>query len=602
MSGIPLVNLYTELTRLIPNVVDADLAREAAQLSTELDTALSAPKATWRTIKTFWPPRLIDGIRKKRAMSFFGAGLSAPCGILTWRELLESKFGLDASLFDDEDLKGDNLTLAELAGQSLGAEKVQDILRNEMMRNRKVCVNQLLLASLRLPVYVTTNYDCLFESAWQMVNAAVPIAVVTNDGDFSTQEYADASQGGTILFKIHGSADRSLESMVLTRRAYRQHYRSNRKLFEEIRRLLLEFHTVFVGFSHRDPEVSRLAEDAIFKFESTQVANPLMTQRPQFYSLQFDLAQTHRPEVFAARGIVALNPPVVTRPVGDDRSHRLCIALLDLLGAKDHLHHDQAALEAELSFAMDIMSGAVSTVLNRLKQSEFDALSCLMGSSNIDWMIRLQQDLGAAGGQGIYLVDDQGVPVQSRLPTGLDVSVRKPPATFAQRPYFQDSKMFRQSFASNCFRSIFNNNATITFCVPILVDSRMKGLLFSAAQPGSWDAPSRAADGVWQKDGSFLLVDANGVCLLPARDEIPLRDAPVSSTEPVGMNIGYEFDDLLERSRRDSLARHVSRSVVPVAEDDDVMRFSEDFSMYSVVSEIPQTRWKMALSIPVYGG
>lgn len=600
MQGIPLINLSTELTRLILDVVEEDLAKEAVRISTELDSALSAKNANWRTIKTFWPPRLVDGIVKKCTMCFFGAGLSAPCGVPTWRELLESKFGLDASLLDDEDLRSDNLTLAELAGQSLGAEKVQDILRYEMMRTRKVSVNQLLLASLRLPVYVTTNYDCLFESAWKLVNSTVPIAVVTNDGDFVTPEYALASHAGTILFKIHGSADRPLESMVLTRRAYRQHYRSNRRLFEEIRRLLLELHTVFVGFGHRDPEVSRLAEDAIFEFESTQAANPLVTKRPQFYSLQFDLAQTHRPEVFAARGIVALNPPIVTRPIGDDKSHRLCVALLHLIGAKDYPHHNQAALETDLTKAMDILSTAVSTALDRLGQSTTDALSSLQGSNSIDWMTKLLGDLGASAGQGIYLVDDQGVLVQSMLPKGFDVLARIPPRTFAQRPYFQDSKMFRQPFASNCFRSIFNRNTTITFCVPILVAARMQGLLFSAAQTGIWDAPLRAADGIWRKGGSFLLVDANGVCLLPPRNEMPLCDVPASANEPANLNLGYNFDDLLERSRRDSLARHISRSVVPIAEDDDVMRFSEDFSMYSVVSEIPGTRWKMALSIPVY--
>lgn len=602
MLGIPLVNMATELTRIAPDLVDADLAREAIRLSADLDTALSAPHATWRAIRTFWPPRFVDAVRQNGAMAFFGAGLSAPCGVPTWRELLESRFGLDASLFDDEDLKADNLTLAELAGQSLGAEKVQDILRHEMMRARKLSVNQVLLASLRLPSYVTTNYDCLFESAWRMLNSGSALAVVTNDGDFATAEYASAAATGTVLFKIHGSADRPLESMVLTRRAYRHHYRSNRKLFETIQRLLLERHTLFVGFGHRDPEVSRLAEDAIFEYEKHQATNPLTVKRPQFYSLQFDLAQTHRPEVFAARGIVALNPPVVTRPIGDSRSHQLGVALLDLIGAKDYQHHETAALEADLSSAIDILSAAVAQALDRLAGSSGDALKCLQGSAELTWLTNLLSDMGATAGQGIYLVDDQGVLVQSALPMGLDAAARKPPRTFAQRPYFQDAKMFRQPFASSCFRSIFNKNATITFCAPVIEKALMRGLLFSAAQPGLWNAPRLAATGIWKKGGSFLLVDQNGVCLLPPRDEVKAVDAPSSSSETAGLNVGYSFDLLLERSRRDSLARHVSRSVVPVAEDDDVLRLSEDFAMYSVVSEIPRTRWKITLSLPVVAG
>lgn len=602
MSGIPLVSLADEIARLEPDLVDAALASEARRLSVEVDNALSAPQATWRAIRTFWPPRFVNAVKSNRAMAFFGAGLSAPCGIPTWRELLELRFSLDPSLFEDEDLTSDNLTLAELAGQSLGAEKVQDILRDEMTRVRLLSLNQVLLASLRLSTYVTTNYDCLFELAWRRLNPSIPLAVVTNDGDFATPEYVAASTVGTVLFKIHGSADRPLESMVLTRRAYRHHYRSNRRLFETVRRFLLEYHTLFVGFGHRDPEVSRLAEDAIFEFESNQTNNPLSAARPQFYSLQFDLALAHRPEVFAARGIVALHPPIVTRPKGDLRSHQLCAALLDLIGAKDYPHHETAALETELFNAVEIMSSAVALELERLSRSVSSALGCLRGVSGLQWLDDLLAEMGPAAGQGIYLVDDLGKLVHSILPRGLDSSIRIPPRTFAQRPYFQDARMFRQPFVSSCIRSVFNGNTTVTFCAPILEGGRMQGLLFAAAQPGLWDSPARAAAGIWQKGGSFLLVDQNGMCLIPAREEMKPVDAPASISEAAGLNLGYAFDALLERSRRDSLARHIARSIVPIAEDDDVLRFSEDFAMYSVVSEIPQTRWKIALSLPVVTG
>ena len=44
-------------------------------------------------------------------------------------------------------------------------------------------------------------------------------------------------------------------------------------------------HTLFLGFSHRDPEVSRIIEDVIFTAENKRPPSTI----PGFYSLQFDI-------------------------------------------------------------------------------------------------------------------------------------------------------------------------------------------------------------------------------------------------------------------------------------------------------------------------
>ena len=52
-------------------------------------------------------------------------------------KILSEYFGLEKALLDDDDLKSDPLTIAELASQRLGHEILQDTLRSVMSRADK---------------------------------------------------------------------------------------------------------------------------------------------------------------------------------------------------------------------------------------------------------------------------------------------------------------------------------------------------------------------------------------------------------------------------------------------------------------------------------
>jgi hypothetical protein len=206
---------------------------------------------------------------------FFGAGVSLAAGFPSWHSLLTESFKLDANLVEDEDLKNDPLTLAELAGQVLGNERLQRQLREvfdaEKPYPKSPTTNHFLLARLGCRVYVTTNYDALFEKAWPGVRKE-KLFVATNDTHIEEAiEIIEGKRSGAVLFKIHGCVTKESEHLILTRRDYRHHYRANLKFFLTIIRLLRERHTLFVGFSHRDPEVSRLVDDAIHQFESEKL-------------------------------------------------------------------------------------------------------------------------------------------------------------------------------------------------------------------------------------------------------------------------------------------------------------------------------------------
>ncbi len=579
------------------------LVKEVEDYIERLLPRLQSAGASWQEFSAFWPPRCVAALKRHKTIVFFGAGLSMSCGIPSWKQLLSQHFGLDKALTDDDDLAYDPLTLGELAAQYLGSEVLQRILREVMNQPRPFSLGHVALAALRCPVYVTTNYDCLFEQAWHKVNPA-ELLVVTNDAGLLTKQYQDApSEGNSVLFKIHGSSDRHDEYLILTRKDYRFHYRTNVNLFECIKHLLLEQHTVFVGFSHRDPEVSRLVEDAIYEYEKKKPKDPLAEPRPQLYSLQFDMS-SHAPEVFAARGIVALWPPAVSTSIEHVRDKALTVALLDLLGAKQFDLHSKVSLDAELKETIKKISEEIAEGLDALRRHTSDALTSLMSPTvNNPWLAALLSKLGPLASQGVYLLDDQGNTVDYVVPFGLSPPDRRPKRSLSNRPYFQQAKSFRESFLSDTSASIFNGNSTFFLCMPILRNKQSIGLLFSAAQVGQWKTPIDIAQELWKKEMSITLVDSNGVCLIPPRNEFLVSPAPISIPgESLDANLGYSHLRLVELSRRDVLVRHLVRSVVPVTQDDDVLELARDLKEFSVVSEIPQTRWKVAVSIPVHLG
>lgn len=443
-NKFPLTAVIDELSKQISSGM---LAAEEVKkyVKDELSPRLKKTNATWEEFATFWPPRCIDAAKNNNAMIFFGAGLSMPCGIPTWNQLLSETFGLEKTLASDKELSGDPLTLAELASQYLGSEVLQSMLRDEMVKPRKHSISHALIAALRFPYYITTNYDLLFEQAWNEVNNRDDLIVVTNDGDLLSTEFKTAQlEGKSILFKIHGNAERESEHMILTRKDYR----INDDMFEIVRSLLKEKHTIFLGFSHNDPEVSRLVDDAIFDFEKS-IGGASSDPRPQFYSLQFDMKE-HTPEIFAARGIVTLMPPIVKSSLDHVKTKSLAIALSDLLIAQTFNLHKSASFDDDLRDSTKEISDILEDCLEKLGGYETDAKSFISNpKGSQSWLDTLCDDLGNLASQGVYLTDEFGQCLCSSTPQGIPSSSRNFTSPMNERPYFRQSKSFREPFVSD---------------------------------------------------------------------------------------------------------------------------------------------------------
>jgi hypothetical protein len=61
-------------------------------------------------------------------------------------------------------------------------------------------------------------------------------------------------------------------------------------------------------------------------------------------------------------------------------------------------------------------------------------------------------------------------------------------------------------------------------------------------------------------------------------------------------NHGFPYAKLHELSRRDAHISHIVQNIVPMGFDDDVHDVSTDLRLYSMVAQVPDTRWKLALS------
>lgn len=582
----------------------------ADHLAAYLESQKRLDPDEWRRIprQMFWPPRVINGVRRDSLTIFFGSGISLASGMPDWMGLLR-QLGLDADVERDPSASGDLLTLAELAAHSAGADSLQIAIRRAFSQRRLPTTTHFLLAAIALPLYITTNYDSLFEDAVAEIHGDAP-QVVTNDLDvrslFGTtpaewDATLQANKHPCCVVKLHGSVAREGEHLILTRSDYRRHYRSNALMLQFVRYILGRRHTLFLGFSHRDPEVSRLIEDVIFDAENQ---TPRLLP-PGFYSLQFDMLQK-TPEVFAARGIVALQPSLVlvSGPGADIRTYSLAQGIVDLLKNADAEVDEVLSLDGDLRRIAVEVNTELGNLVAQLSAAGADALQTLKaedvtGAANLTR--RLVDQLGPYANQGAYLVDARGRMFAASCPEGLDSAKRcEQLKNVESRPYFRLAQSNRQAFVSEVFESIFNRNATLAACSPLLDSDRFAGLIFVAFQLDEAGFVARLRSMPLPNGATLLIADANGVLIVPPEPEFSPRIPAVNDLTIEGenpeRNRGFEYFAVLQASRRDKRLDRLMQNIVPLAQDDDVQMLAPDLLSYFVVTELASARWKVALA------
>jgi hypothetical protein len=214
---------------------------------------------------------LIRYLREGRCVLFAGSGLSAWGKLPTWKGLLED---IVKGIRDDEP---DNRDLPEL-DQLLKLEKLLDIADyckeklggryNEILSERvrgdagEIPETHRIITQLPFAAVVTTNYDKLLERAYAE-NSSWP----------KTPTHLDAASLGTLLFdgsffilKAHGDIDRP-DTLVLTRRDYREIIHSNPAISSIFSAILLTKAILFVGYSLNDPDFRLLLDRPLTTFK-----------------------------------------------------------------------------------------------------------------------------------------------------------------------------------------------------------------------------------------------------------------------------------------------------------------------------------------------
>jgi hypothetical protein len=190
------------------------------------------------------PPDLLHAIVHQKCVPFFGAGISVPSGLPTSIQFLEEHsirelpFAYGTQLMEHE-------------GQLWHA-----IYSTFGDRTRTPNDLHKLLVHLDAKYYITTNYDLLFERAFQDIYHDSEVRLLAVNCDQNLPCFLEAEK---VLIKFHGDVDRA-DYLVVTSSSYRARLRCPTFVDSIVQLLLMNYVVLFLGVSLNDEDVLELLE------------------------------------------------------------------------------------------------------------------------------------------------------------------------------------------------------------------------------------------------------------------------------------------------------------------------------------------------------
>lgn len=181
---------------------------------------------------------------------FAGAGLSAPAGFVDWRGLLQP---LAEELELDIDRETDLVSVAQfhVNKHNNNRHRLHAAIIEALAADNPPTRNHRILAGLPIPVWWTTNYDKLIETALKeagkVADAKSTVLQLAN-----TRPRRDA-----IVYKMHGDVDRPDEAVV-TRDDYERYARDRGAFLATLAGDLVSKTFLFLGFSFTDPNLEQV--------------------------------------------------------------------------------------------------------------------------------------------------------------------------------------------------------------------------------------------------------------------------------------------------------------------------------------------------------
>lgn len=190
---------------------------------------------------------LIKDLSEGNLAVFAGAGLSAPAGFVSWKELLRP---IADELELDIDREADLVALAQYHCNSNLANrgKLNQLLINELSDEAESTENHQILARLPIPTYWTTNYDKLLEGSLSKIGK-IP------DTKFRNKQLSFTKRGrDAVIYKMHGDIDHPSEA-VLTKDDYEMYHVKMQPFINALSGDLVSKTFLFLGFSFTDPNL-----------------------------------------------------------------------------------------------------------------------------------------------------------------------------------------------------------------------------------------------------------------------------------------------------------------------------------------------------------
>ncbi|HEY1068260.1 MAG TPA: SIR2 family protein [Pirellulales bacterium] len=211
--------------------------------------------------------RLVGPLSARRLSLFLGAGASVGAGLPLWSGLLDSLAeGLGVPRDDARRIRDrlGELEFATYLSRQLGdpsrlSQAVAAIFSTPA-RRWYYSLAQGLLAALPIRETVTTNYDQLFEAAWDAASAE-PISKTSFAPTLRTSiiPHRLRPDADRWLMKMHGCLSQP-ETIVLTRESYIRYSEQWAALEGILQATLLTRHMLFVGFSFADDNFLRIVD------------------------------------------------------------------------------------------------------------------------------------------------------------------------------------------------------------------------------------------------------------------------------------------------------------------------------------------------------
>lgn len=229
-----------------------------------------------------WPERLIEDLAARRAVIFFGSGISrnsSGAGGKTpsswWTFLDEIKKSAkqlkklpkdDLSTIDRLLKENDLLTVCDILKQAIGREAFVDAIKAEFKTPKyKPADIHTHIYKIDSRIVITPNFDEIYDN----------LATSKSDGTISIKSYADGDIAECLrsddraILKIHGYVSKPNE-LIFTRTDYAQARNKHRSFYSLVESLLRTHTFLFIGCGLSDPDIRELLEDYSFSYNHSR--------------------------------------------------------------------------------------------------------------------------------------------------------------------------------------------------------------------------------------------------------------------------------------------------------------------------------------------